>query len=560
MKRTASAALVAAVGLVAFVAGAAAQAAPGFTELDSVSSAGVQGDRDSELPAVSADGRFVAFVSLSDNLVPGDTNGAADIFVRDRLTGTTERVNVSSSGAQANGDSGLLNGMGGPSISADGRHVAFDSQATNLVKGDTNGAIDVFVRDRGAGTTERVSVASDGTQGNGDSTHPSISADGSRVAFGSFATNLVQPDTNLASDVFVHDRSAGTTVRVSDAPNGSQGNNWSFSPKLDGNGHLVAFDSFASNLGGNPNSTVQVFLRDLDSGTLEAVSSLPGSTDFLEQGELGQISPDGRFVVFDYRSSTVSPRAIVLLDRTTGTREIESVSDAGAAGNDDSFDPVVSSDGRFVSFDSIASNLVSDDTNGRSDVFVRDRQAGTTRRVSVGSNGQQGDLDSASPAIDDDGQVIGFQSAASTFVTEGTQSPPFANDIFVRDARPPADLALTLTDAPDPATFHGTLTYTATIANAGPTNATGVTLVANLPSGANFLSASGSCTRAGKGKSDGTLTCNVSPLVTGASTTVTIVVQPTNVGTISLTAKVYADQSDPNQANNSATETTTIVR
>jgi uncharacterized repeat protein (TIGR01451 family) len=450
--------------------------------------------------------------------------------------------------------------MGGPSISADGRYVAFDSQASNLVKGDTNGAIDVFVHDRLTGTTERVSVASSATQGNGDSTHPSISADGSRVAFGSFATNLVQPDTNNSSDVFVHDRATGATVRVSDALDGSQGNNWSFSPKLDGNGHIVAFDSFASNLGGNPNATVQVFLRDLDSGVLEAISSLPGSTDFLEQGDLGQISPDGRLVVFDYRSSTVSPRAIVLLDRTSGSRETESVNDAGAVGNDDSFDPVVSADGRFVSFDSIASNLVSGDTNFRSDVFVRDRQAGTTRRVSVGSNGEQGDLDSLGPAIDADGQVIAFYSDASTLVPESGQSF-FAYDVFVRDARPPADLALTLADSPDPASFHGTLTYTATIANAGPTNASGLTLVANLPGGANFLSASGaSCARQGKGKSDGTLTCTVGTLAAGASTAVTIVVQPTTLGTISLTAKVYADQPDPNRTNNSATETTTIIR
>jgi uncharacterized repeat protein (TIGR01451 family) len=560
MRRTLLAALVAVFGLVVFATGAAAQAAPGFTELDSVSSASVQGNQDSELPAVSADGRFVAFVSLSDNLVAGDTNGAADIFVRDRLTGATERVSVSSTGAQANGDSGLLNGMGGPSISADGRFVAFDSQASNLVKGDTNGAIDVFVRDRLTGTTERVSVASNGTQGDGDSTHPAISADGSRVAFGSFAATLVQPDTNFASDVFVHDRTTGATVRISDAPDGSQGNNWSFSPDLNGNGHLVVFDTFASNLGGNPNATVQVFLRDLDAGVLEPISSPPGSTDPLEQGQLGSISPDGRFVVFDERSSTLLPRAIVLLDRTTGTREIESVNDAGAQGNDDSSNPVVTADGRFVSFDSVASNLVSDDTNNRSDVFVRDRQAATTRRVSVGSNGEQGDLDSLGPAIDADGQVTAFFSAASTLVPESGQSF-FAYDIFVRDARPPADLALTLSDAPDPATVRGTLTYTATIANAGPTNATGVTLVADLPAGATFLSASGAaCTRQGKAKSDGTLTCAVGALAAGTSTTVTIVVQPTMVGTISLAAKVYADQPDPNRANNSATQTTTIIR
>jgi len=305
---------------------------------------------------------------------------------------------------------------------------------------------------------------------------------------------------------------------------------------------------------------VQVFLRDLDSGALDSISSLPGSTDFLEQGDLGRISPDGRFVVFDYRSSTVSPRAIVLLDRTTGARETESVNDAGTAGNDDSFDPVVSNDGRLVSFDSIASNLVSDDTNNRSDVFVRDRQAGTTRRVSVGSNGEQGDLDSLGPAIDADGQVITYYSDASTLVPESGQSF-FAYDIFARDARPPADLALTLADSPDPATFRGTLTYTATISTSGPTTATGVTLVAALPTGANFVSASGAaCTRQGKGKSDGTLTCTAGTLATGASQTVTIVVQPTTPGTITLAAKVYADQPDPHPADNSATQTTTVVK
>jgi uncharacterized repeat protein (TIGR01451 family) len=553
-------AVAAAFALLAFVAGAAAQPAPGFTELDSVSSAGMQGNQDSELPTVSADGRFVAFASLSDNLVPGDTNGAADIFVRDRLVGTTERISVSSTGAQANAHSGLLDGMGGPSISADGRYVAFDSEASNLIKGDTNGAIDVFVHDRLTGTTERVSVASDGTQGNDSSTHASISADGNRVAFGSFANNLVQPDTNFAQDVFVHDRTTGTTVRVSDAPDGSQGNNWSFSPDLDGHGHVVVFDSFASNLGGDPNATVQVFLRDLDTGVLEPISAAPGSTDFLENSNDGRISPDGRYVVFDQRSSTVAPRSIVLLDRMTGTREIDSVNDAGMSGNDDSSNPVVSADGRFVSFASFASNLVSEDTNGRYDVFVRDRRASTTRRVSVGSSGEQGDLDSLGPAIDADGQVIAYFSDASTLVPESGQSF-FAYDIFVRDARPPADLSLTLADAPDPATVHGNLTYTATISNAGPTNATGVTLVAGLPADATFVSASGAiCTRAGKGPRNGTLTCNVGTLSAGASTTVTILVQPAKLGTLSLTASVYADQPDPNRTNNSATATTTVTK
>ena len=156
--------------------------------------------------------------------------------------------------------------------------------------------------------------------------------------------------------------------------------------------------------------------------------------------------------------------------------------------------------------------------------------------------------------------MIAYFSAASTLVPESGQSF-FAYDIFVRDARPPANLALTLTDAPDPATVRGTLIYTATIANAGPTNATGVTLVADLPADATLVSASGAaCTRQGKGKGDGTLTCAVGTLPAGSSSTVTIVVQPTRVGTLSLAAKVYADQPVPNRANNSATETTTVTR
>jgi hypothetical protein len=138
---------------------------------------------------LSADGRFVAFDSFATNLVPGDTNNRRDVFVRDRQGGTTRRVSLGSGGAQGNGDSVL------PSISAGGRFVAFISGATNLVPGDTNGFIDVFVRDRQAGTTERVSLGPDGVQGNG--------GDSRFVAFTSGATNLVPGDTNGVEDVFV---------------------------------------------------------------------------------------------------------------------------------------------------------------------------------------------------------------------------------------------------------------------------------------------------------------------------------------------------------------------
>jgi len=176
----------------------------GTTERVSVDSFEAQGNFDSYYPSISADGRYVAFGTDATNLVSGDTNGAEDILVRDRVNGTTERVSVDSSGTQGNGLSQ------DPSISADGRYVAFGSSANNLVSGDTNGQ-DVFVRDRQNGTTERVNVDSSGAQGNDLGWVPSISADGHFVVFQSEATNLVSGDTNSVRDIFVRDRCGTAT-------------------------------------------------------------------------------------------------------------------------------------------------------------------------------------------------------------------------------------------------------------------------------------------------------------------------------------------------------------
>jgi Tol biopolymer transport system component len=184
---------------IAVTAAVPAQAG-GTTERVSLGPGGVQGNSISGSPAISAGGRFVAFDSHATNLVPGDTNDFGDIFVRDRQTGTTQRVSVGRNGAQGN-DHSLVS-----VISADGRFVFFTSDASNLVPGDTNGTSDVFVRDRRTRTTERVSVGPGGAQGNGDSALPALSADGRFVAFGSSATNLVPGDTNRTTDVFVRRR------------------------------------------------------------------------------------------------------------------------------------------------------------------------------------------------------------------------------------------------------------------------------------------------------------------------------------------------------------------
>ena len=224
------------------LAASAATALAQTTERVSVASNGGQADSSSVNPAVSADGRFVAFESDASNLVGGDTNGLNDIFVHDRQTGTTERVSVATGGTEANGVSYT------PAISADGRFVAFYSNATNLVGGDTNGTSDVFVHDRQTGTTERVSVATGGAEANGGSSTAAISADGRFVAFHSDATNLVSGDTNGARDIFVHDRQTGTTERVSVATGGAQANSGSANPAISADGRFVAFYSVATNL------------------------------------------------------------------------------------------------------------------------------------------------------------------------------------------------------------------------------------------------------------------------------------------------------------------------
>lgn len=225
-----------------------AQVAETFPQLVSVASDGTQGNGDvDELSSISADGHYIAFTSGSSNLISGDTNGANDVFVRNWVTGLTERVSIASDGSQGNCGSAY------PNISTDGRYVAFYSCSSNLVTGDTNGKGDIYVHDRTTGLTERVSIASDGSQANGGSNFPTISADGRYVAFDSGASNLVPGDTNGISDIFVHDRTTSLTERVSIASDGIQGNDKTDYSQISADGRYVSFFSDASNL--VPNDT-----------------------------------------------------------------------------------------------------------------------------------------------------------------------------------------------------------------------------------------------------------------------------------------------------------------
>ena len=222
---------------------ALASAAPAqVTHRVSVDSAGAEGSGASYHASISADGRYVAFTSEDGQLVPGDTNGHGDVFVRDRLLGTTERVSVDSAGVQGDGESRS------PRLSASGRYVVFESWANNLVGASTPGTWDVFLHDRRHGTTELVSLDSNGTPANVNCFDPSISADGRTVAFWSSSANLVPGDTNGWPDVFVRDRQLGVTERVSLDSAGAQGNRDSWYASISADGRYVAFFATATNL------------------------------------------------------------------------------------------------------------------------------------------------------------------------------------------------------------------------------------------------------------------------------------------------------------------------
>jgi len=395
----------------------------------SISSGETQANRRSAYPSISADGRYVAFLSKASDLVANDTNDEWDVFVRDRRQGTTERVSISSAGGQATGLSWA------PSISADGRYVAFQSSASDLVANDTNGQHDVFVRDRQRGTTRRVSVTSAGGEAAGSSTSPSVSADGRYIAFVSYSSDLVANDTNDTNDVFVRDRRARTTERVSISSAGAQGNGASRAPSISADGRYVAFGSIASDLVANDtNKTDDVFVRDRRAGTTERVSISSAERQATGYSYSGSISADGRFVAFDSTADDLvaadinRQRDIFLRDRQQGTTSRVSVSSTGGEAANHSFSPSISADGRYVAFTSYASDLVADDTD-RVDVFVRDRQQRMTRRISLSSAGGQANGDSHHPSISADGRYIAFESEASDLVANDTNRKL---DIFVR--------------------------------------------------------------------------------------------------------------------------------
>lgn len=407
------------------------------TQRASTTSAGAEATGASYNLSISADGRYLAFASEATNLVSGDTNGRTDVFVKDLQTGEIRLVSTTSSGAQGNANSNST------SISADGRYVTFFSFATDLVTGDTNGDGDAFVKDLQTGELRRVSTDSAGAQGTGRSyAFPgAISADGRYVTFSSDAPNLITGDSNGQYDIFIKDLQTGVTRRVStDSSGGEATGGMSQRSSISADGRYVAFQSEATNLvSGDTNSEFDIFVKDLHTNETRRVSTSSSGAQ-ATGGSFGSwfpaISGDGRYVTFQsdmtnlVSGDTNGQFDIFLKDLQTGeTLRVSTDSSGGQATGGRSDPPSISADGRYVAFYSQATNLVSGDTNGQFDVFIKDVQTGETRRVSLDSSGAQATGGSSEyPTISADGRFVAFASNAANLVSNDTNA---AMDAFV---------------------------------------------------------------------------------------------------------------------------------
>ncbi|QDV81438.1 Serine-aspartate repeat-containing protein D precursor [Stieleria magnilauensis] len=393
--------------------------------LDRISTAadGTESDGQSDSPSISADGRFIAFSSLASNLVADDANRLRDIFVKDTATGAIERVSLSVNGDQPDGASYT------PSISGDGNIVVYRSVAQNLVQDDRNVASDIFAYDRRTGVTRRVSANLDLDEGNEDSFAPSISGNGRFVAFESTASNLVAGDTNGVADIFVTDLHTGLTKRVSIASNGSQSNRGSFQPSLSDDGRYVVFSSGAQTLDDRDRDlNLDIYVYDRARNALTIASRGAGGQAANGDSFAPAISGDGQVVSFATTATNLLPGDtngqidVYVSDWTDGRlRRV-------THGNGPSSGASLNADGTNVLFTSYASDLVSSDTNNGPDVFFHDRTLDVTKRVGQ-SLIEEADHFALHAVLSQDASVIAMASDGSNLIANDANA---RRDLFTQ--------------------------------------------------------------------------------------------------------------------------------
>lgn len=395
----------------------------------SLSRIGVQGDSDSFRPSISANGQLVVFLSTAENLVEGDSNGLQDVFLFDRRANRILRITAGFDGSEPDGPSSDAK------ISSDGRYVAFVSEASNLIPGDNNGYADVFLYEVESGEIRLVSVAEDGVQGDDRSLQPSISGDGRFVAFVSLADNLHEGDSNGVSDVYLFDRDKEQLEPISVDDDGAQANHHSKHAAVSGDGRYVAYQSMATNLVDVDGDQMwDIYVRDRQKGHTELISrNLEGRAGSLDS-QRPSLSADGRYVVFESWADDLVVddhnyfSDVFVMDRQTGEIELASVATDGQQADDVNGGAVISADGRYVTFSSMAGNLVENDDNQMFDVYLRDLHKGRTQLISISVDGQAGGGTSISPALTAAGTYIVFDSGAEDLVLNDTNR---RIDVFV---------------------------------------------------------------------------------------------------------------------------------
>lgn len=386
---------------------------PKVNELISISSASVKGSASSTQQSVSADGRYVVFRSASSNLVSGDTNGSSDVFLRDRSTGTTSLVSVSSNGTQANygGDS--------PSISYDGRYVVFTTNATNLDTSDTYPGADIYLRDIINGTTTLISKVANNPDNN--AVIGKISADGRFVVYQSKNPNTIY------QDIYVADLNDNSITLVSKDANNNNGNNSSEAPSISCDGGIIAFSSRATNfVSGDTNNSADVFTVERIGGNIISNLSIGGNNHSV--AGTSAVSCDGNYITFQSDATnlvsgdTNSSKDVFRYSRVNKQTELISKSTSSALGNGNSVEASISGDGRYIAYSSGSTNLVASDTNGTEDIFIRDTKTGTTELLSQNSTGTYGNFGSYAPVISADGKYAVYYTAATNLVSGDTDN------------------------------------------------------------------------------------------------------------------------------------------
>ncbi len=446
-----SAAAIASALAVSALAASPALAAPstGTTETVPTSPGGAASNGLTWSPSITPDGRYVTFESLANNLTTTpDTGSHWDIFVRDTKTGVIKKVSTGLRGAEANGDSNFAD------ISADGRYVVFASTATNLVAGDDPDTIayEIFVKDLKTDKITRLISRNRGASDTGSDTAPSVSADGSQIAFASDHSDLVPGDTNGVYDVFVWNRSTGKITRISVSSAGAEGSHpsdpaygRSYQPQISADGTSVVFLSGADNLvKGDTNNIDDIFLHTLKDHRTTRVSVGPNGQQTTDANPFGDasasnpsISTDGRWIAYDgfalkglVKQDTGVTDQVYVYDRQTGTTRLVARTLDGGVSEASNTHAQISPDGRFVAFQSDSNQLVKGDTGDFADVFVRDLRSTRTAKVSVGLNGEEanGPSGASGTALAPGGRVVVFDSQADNLVA-GPANP--SEDLYL---------------------------------------------------------------------------------------------------------------------------------